>query len=268
MPKEKWFGHLVMVWLTVAVMPGMALASEKSDQMTGNGSIQFEKADWLTPPVDPERPTEGVDPNGESPKTEGELRLDFVSKLNFGAQAISNKDRTYFATAQQFKDDTPARGSYVQVTDNRGTLGGWQLSVRQDHQFKNETGEHKELAGAVLSLDKQWANSQLSQEYSPTIVKDAITINHIGTTYPIAVAEKGKGSGTWLIEFGSSGDVEGIEKTLVPVLNADGQPVTDAKSGNKPIFRNEAISLFVPGKTTKEPLKYTTVLTWIIAELS
>ena len=261
--------HLVVAGLLPLLLVSLPKEhfGEKVTELPSKGSIQYEGADWVTKPVDPEEPDKEVEPGGEIVKTEGPLRLDFVPQLNFGAQAISKEDQMYYANAQLFKGETPARANYIQVTDSRGSLAGWELSVRQEHQFKNDSTKNKELKGAILSFDKQWANSSFSKDYQPTIVKDAIKIAQIGTTYPIAIAEQGKGAGTWTVEFGSSGSVEGIENTLTPVLNADGKPLTDATVEDKPMYKNQAISLFVPGATLKDPVKYTTTLTWTIAEL-
>lgn len=242
--------------------------AEEAQQINSRGSIKYEQGDWQTKPIDPKKPGNIVVPGGSIVKTEGPLRLDFVPKMSFGAQVISTEDQLYYADAQLFKSETPARANYIQVTDTRGTLAGWQLSVRQEHQFTNDKTKNKELKGSILSFDKQWANSSFSQQYKPTIVKDAIKIEEIGATYPIAIADKGQGMGTWTIEFGSSGSVEGIENTLSQVKNPEGKPVTDARVGNKPMYKNQAISLFVPGKTLKDPVKYTTMLTWTIAELN
>nr|WP_245249259.1 WxL domain-containing protein [Vagococcus allomyrinae] len=248
-------------------LSGLITTTAEAQGTTSKGTVTFHSSDSETPPIDPEKPGEVVEPAEPIIKTEGPLRLDLVPKFNFGAQAISKDDQTYFADAQLFKDETPARANYVQVTDNRGTVAGWELTVKQETQFSNSTTKNKELKGAVLSLDKQWANSTMGQQLQPTIMKDAIEINQIGASYPIATAERGKGNGTWAIQFGSSGETEGSESTLKPRLNADGSALTDPLT-NKPTFKNEAISLFVPGKTIKDPVKYTTVLTWTIAELS
>lgn len=261
--KIKWIALIGLTFLALLTPVTEAASNDSSSK----GSVKYKGNDWTTPPVDPEKPGELVDPGGEIVKTEGPLRLDLIPKLSFGPQAISDKDQTYYVNAQLFKSETTARANYIQVTDNRGSLTGWQLSVRQETQFKNDQAKNKELSGAILSFDKQWANSAADQEYRPTIVKDAIKISEIGASYPIAVAEQGKGSGTWTIEFGSSGEVEGIENTLSPVINADGKPVTDSTVGHKPMYKNSAISLYVPGKTEKEPVKYGTILTWTIAAL-
>ena len=243
-------------------------AENSAKELKGNADIEFQISDVETPPVDPEHPEKVVDPGTEYTKTTGLLRFDFIPRLHFGAQEISPKDQNYQVNAQLFMDETPARPNYIQITDNRGSIAGWEVSVRQETPFENKEAKNKTLKGAVLSFDKQWINSTRPLELGPTIMKDAIKIDEIGSSYPIAKAENGKGAGTWLIPFGSTGEVEGQEKTLTPQMNADGKPVTDASFNNKPIYKNSGIQLFVPGAVQKDPVKYKTVLTWTLSELS
>ncbi|MDT2848873.1 WxL domain-containing protein [Vagococcus carniphilus] len=243
-------------------------AENSAKELSGNANITYEISDFETPPVDPEHPEIKVDPGNEYTKTNGLLRFDFIPRLHFGAQEISSKDKNYQVNAQLFKDETAARPNYIQITDNRGSMAGWEVSVRQETPFENKEAKNKILKGSVLSFDKQWVNSVAPKEMQPTVMKDAIKIEEIVATYPIAKAEKGKGLGTWVIPFGSTGEVKGQEKTLTPLLNADGKPVTDASFNNKPIYKNSGIQLFVPGAIQKDPVKYKTVLTWTLSELS
>ncbi|QIL49756.1 WxL domain-containing protein [Vagococcus hydrophili] len=245
-----------------------SLAAEDAKNLTGKGNITYETSDIETPPVDPEHPEKVVDPGTEYTKTTGLLRFDMIPAFHFGAQEISKKDMVYSVNAQLFMDDTPARPNYIQITDNRGTLDGWEVSVKQDTPFESQKDKTKILKGAVLSFDKQWLNSTMPKDTQPTVMKDAIKMDEVGASYPIAKAEQGKGAGTWVIPFGSTGEVEGQEKTLSPLLNADGKPVTDASFNNKPIYKNSGIQLFVPGAIQKDPVKYKTVLTWTLSELS
>lgn len=245
-----------------------SVLAEDTKSLTGNGDITFEQSDIKTGPVDPEHPEKKVDPGNEFSKTEGLLRFDFIPRLHFGAQEISDKDQTYQVNAQLFKDETEARPNYIQISDYRGNIAGWEVSVRQETPFENVETKNSVLKGSVLSFDKQWVNSTQPIELSPVVMKDAIKIDEIGATYPIAKAENGKGAGTWVIPFGSTGEVKGQEKTLTPLLNADGSPVTDALYNNKPMYKNSGIQLFVPGVIPKDPVKYKTVLTWTLSELS
>lgn len=249
-------GKVILLTIFVMAWGSQTLASEKID---GNSEISYDIFDWLTPPVDPENPEVPANPEGEIVTTKGLLRLDFIPQLSFGSQAISDQDQVYFADAQTIHKGAAKRPNYVQVTDNRGTLKGWNLSVRQEGQFKNDTTKNKELQGAVLSFDKQQLNSTFDPKYSPTIIKDAIAIEQMGVTYPVAIADEDHGMGTWTIQFGSRVANGQGDSTLISNKTKDGR-----FSENK----NSAISLFVPGKTKKDPVQYTAVITWIISELT
>ena len=216
---------------------------------------------------DPEYPDKIVNPE-DCPSVGELLRIDFVPQLNFSQQAISTEDQTYQANAQLFYDTTGPRGNFIQVSDYRGTAGGWILQVRQETQFKNDTTEHQELKGAVLSFDKSWANSTRDKQEAPIVSKETIRIDNIGQTYQLAEAKRGTGESTWSIEFGASIENEdGYENTLSPRLDSKGDPILSADYNNQPEYQNNAVTLFVPGKTEKDPVPYQTVLTWILSEL-
>lgn len=233
----------------------------------GLGGVQFIEGELPTDVFDPENPGVIVDP-GESPSTNGALRIDFVPQLNFWANAISDEDQTYNVNAQLFHSETGARGNFVQVSDHRSTKAGWLLQVRQETQFKNDQTENSELNGAMISFDRSWANSTWDAKYAPVVSKEIIQINNIGETYNLAQAEPGTGMGTWAIEFGASiENKEGHRDTLIPRLDDKEQPILDATFGNKPIYQNTAVTLSVPGKTKTDPVQYQTVLTWILSEL-
>lgn len=254
--------------LLLLLMPlSMLVTTNKVNAISGSGNITYEVFDTETSPVDPEHPEKKVDPGDKYTKTTGLLRFDMIPFLSFGSQEISSKDQEYEVNAQLFMDDTEARPNYIQITDNRGSLAGWDVSVRQEIPFTNEAAENSVLKGAVLSFDNQWVNSEMPEETSPVVMKDAIKIDSIGTSYPIVRADKGKGAGTWVVPFGSTGEVKGQKNTLSPLLNAEGKPVTDASFNNKSIYKNSGIKLFVPGAIQKDPVKYKTILTWTLSEL-
>lgn len=235
----------------------------QAESQTGDGTIKF-TGEYGQEIVDPENPDNVVDP-GETPQTQGDLRIDFVPRLRFGNNRAVDQDASYSAFAQLFHDDTSARGNFVQVSDFRSSDSGWQLSVRQEDQFVNENG--KELNGAMLSLDKSWANSKWDST-PPVVKKDVINMT-VGESQILATAEEGTGKGTWSICFGASAtNSNGQADTLTPLLDDAGNPVTDSLFGNKPIFLNSAVQLSVPGQTTKEAgTTYKTVLTWTLSEL-
>lgn len=261
--------HLIigsLMWIVGIALSGELLVQAEPSRLPNETTIQYQPKDVPTPPIDPEHPETKVDP-GVGGQTEGLLRLDFVPHLKFGSQEISDKTEVYKVLAQNFLDETSIRPNYLQVTDLRGELSGWSVTVRQDTPFQDEKGATT-LKGAMLSFDKQWVYSEMDQSQGPTVYKETIEMKEIGASYPLVKAEDGKGAGTWTINFGSTGELEGHEDTIDPLLNADGKPVTDPAFNDKPMGTNSAITLTVPGKTEKKSVKYRTVLTWTISELT
>lgn len=242
-----------------------AQAAPESLNQSGGVSVE---GSMVTNPVDPENPEIVVDP-GPSPSTEGPLRIDYVSALNFGESKISKDNRKYNALAQQFFGETGPRGSYIQITDQQADSSGWNLQVKQETQFKNaiiqEAGE-QELKGAVLSLDQGWANSNSTSE-APTVTRETIALNSIGAAYEVATARSGGGKGVWTIAFGASDtNKNGQAHTLTPVTDAAGKPLID-RTYNKPVYNNSTITLTIPQNTVIHPVEYQTEITWILAKL-
>ena len=180
-------------------------------------------------PVDPTDPTKPVEPG-----TAGPLSIDFASSFDFGNQSITSSDMTYYAVAQSFSDGHSGP-NYVQVTDNRGTLSGWTLSVLQNAQFSTGgTGAGSILDGAQISLSNGHivsASATPADQYAATtsLVPGAQSGMILG-------AISGNGAGTSLLAFG-----------------------TDATA-------DTSVSLTVPGATTKLAETYTTVLTWTLSD--
>lgn len=261
----KAVNSLLLILAGLTLYSPSAHATANSLGQTGDVTV---KGSSISNPIDPENPDDIADP-GEGPSTDGPLRIDYVSSLDFGRAQLTDSDRTYPALAQQFLGDTGPRGSYIQITDQRTVSTGWTIQVKQNHQFRNtviqEAGEQA-LTGAVLSLDKGWANSN-STSGSPTVTRETIALNSIGTAYELASATAGNGRGVWTIAFGASEtNSNQLENTLSPALDAAGNPVIDEFSG-KPAYHNSAISLTIPNATKIYPVQYATELTWILAEL-
>lgn len=262
------------IGICILSLTSLVLAAENSmiaqaapDKLDHSGSVSV-KGSVVTNPVDPENPENVVDP-GESPSTEGPLRIDYVSPLDFGESKISKKGREYHALAQQFFGETGPRGSYIQITDQQAESSGWTLQVKQNYQFTNpviqETSE-QDLKGAVLSLDKGWANSSGTSE-APTVMRETIALNSIGSAYEVATARAGSGKGVWTIAFGAS-ETNSSEQpvTLTPVVDQAGKSVMDSLY-NKPVYSNSAITLTIPESTKIHPVEYQTEITWILAKL-
>lgn len=253
----------VFLFCGILQMKGIVVVAESLDQ---TGTVTVVGGDSSL--VDLENPDMLVE-LGEGPSTEGALRIDFAPALDFGRAEISETERVYYALAQQFLDETEPRGSYVQIADQRMRSTGWTLQVKQNYQFRNTTIQKKseqELTGAVLSLDKGWANSS-GTSGSPIVAQETIALNAIGTAYELATATAGNGRGVWTIAFGASEtNRNNMENTLSPVVDTAGNPAIDEFSG-KPAYQNSAISLTLPSTTAIYPVQYATDLTWILAEL-
>lgn len=230
----------------------------------GSGNLGVTDSGTSTP-VDPEKPGEEVDP-GPGPSTDGPLRIDFISALNFGNAQITPTNRTFNSLAQLFHSDTAARGFYVQVSDYRSDEAGWSLTLSQETQFRSaivQDLESQTLDGAVLSFDKGWANS-FGSSGTPTVSRDTMAINEMNTSYTVASAGSGEGKGVWTIAFGASSENEqGLENTLTPLTDAEGNPVMDT-AYNKQAYSNSAVSITIPDSAKIYPVQYTTTLKWTL----
>ncbi|OFL85838.1 hypothetical protein RU95_GL003342 [Enterococcus avium] len=202
------------------------------------GETTVKPLDPLLPdPLKPVVPVDPTNPAGPMEGTGGSLSFDFASSFQFGSQAISTKDETYYALPQEYTDfdGTKKKGpNYVQVTDVRGTGSGWQLSVKQNGQF--QTAEAQKLAGAELWLKNGEMISTLSDSYAPS-AKETIEMP-LDSEVNVITANNEQGIGTWLYRFGS-----------------------DETSGGR------SVQLNVPGSSVKYAKKYQTSLTWSLKDV-
>lgn len=264
--KKTFFSLALSLSILTLAGFGQANVAHAEATQTGTGAVEFQ-GEYNPGLRDPENPGTIVDP-GPSPSTTGDLRLDFVPQFNFWAHSTTATADVYYGNAQLFRDDTSARGNYVQVSDYRGTGKGWLLQVRQETQFRNESAQNKELKGAVISLDQSWASSTRDSKEAPLVSKDVIKIDNIGQTYNLAEAKAGTGQGTWLITFGAStNNKQGLKETLSPRVDSEGNPFVDPDFDNKTVYENSALNLTIPTATKKDPVSYQTVISWILSEL-
>jgi hypothetical protein len=203
------------------------------------GSIIYTPSTDSTNPVDPSNPAQpqspknpdGTDPN---PGTAGPLSIDFASSFDFGTQKITSSDMTYNAVAQTFADGTTGP-NYVQVTDNRGTLAGWSLSVTQNAQFSTGgTGVGSTLDGAQMTLDNGNIASVSATPADQSVASTTLIPGAQSGT--ILGATDGSGAGTNLLDFGDTSTAD------------------------------SSVSIKVPGATTKLAQAYTTDLTWTLSD--
>lgn len=116
----------------------------------------------------------------------------------------------------------------ISVTDLRGTNTGWTLGVAQDGQLKNAATLNKELTGAQLTISDVTVLSE-SVAAAPETA-DKVTLDPEGAVSVIMSAKNSQGAGEWIAEMNN-------------------------------------VQLTVPGKTVKDPVSYTTTLTWSLSDV-
>ena len=176
----------------------------------------------------------------------GDIQLDFASDIHFGRHEIINEDMTLFAQPLLTASDPIEQ--FVSVTDTRGTMQGWSLRVVQNGQLTATTEtKRKTLVGAELSIVGTFATRELSttgvvSHPNPSEVPAVfeITLDPSGETSSlIAQAGVGQGAQNWLVQFGVP---DGIGENTM----------------------NNNLRLFIPGTTPRDPVEYTTTLTWYL----
>lgn len=164
----------------------VANAAEKDASSTAKIGLQTsdDNNDPSTPIVDPDdNDGQTNDPTGDT----GNLRIDYVSNIDFGTQTIGSSIKTY--TAQK-----PNKSMLAQVSDLRGTGAGWTLQVNYDG--KGFTDGDNTLKGAKLTLPTGEAAT----------TADNIAVDQPAATYNVSVndsaqtimsAAANKGLGVW-----------------------------------------------------------------------
>ncbi|MGY3778618.1 WxL domain-containing protein [Isobaculum melis] len=224
-----------------------------------NAVVEFEADTESTGPVDPldpdpNNPVDPFDPTNPptyepDPGTGGPLGIDFASSIDFGSNKITSKDVTYYANPQYYfnadktgPDLTRPRPNYIQVSDKRGTNAGWTLTVKQNGQLTNEETQNSVLTSAAITLANGSAVSNVEGVIAPTTYE--VELNPNGDSAKVMAAAKGNGSGTWVDLFGT---------------------VEDIQDGEETVKKNKSVSLFIPGTTPIDAVKYSTSLTWTLA---
>ncbi|MGG5311128.1 hypothetical protein IGJ83_003270 [Enterococcus pernyi] len=172
----------------------------------------------------------------ELPEDQGQLSIDFISSFDFGLQAISVHDQTYYAQPQRLLNEDGTvneleeRPNYVQISDRRpeSERKGWELAVTQKEQFKGK--ENQVLNGASLSLSNQQV---VTAQGGTAPGLQSIPFELIpGNRRTLLKAQGNEGIGTWIYRFG------------------------DAETAK------ESVALHVPKGANPEATSYSTTLTW------
>ena len=220
-----------------------AFAGETGDSARSTADVEYTVNTNPINPTDPTDPGNEIKPDPENPGTgnAGPLSIDYISNITFGQKVASGNAATYNAALSRVinKDDSAKPvPNYVQVTDNRGTISGWNLAVKQEGQFKNTKGSL--LGAAELSLLNGTANSANAVVGAiPSTNKNiALKLNASGNgvNSTVMTATSGQGSGTWTTMFGKD-TTEGAD----------------------------SVKLHVPANTKIEKGAYTTTLVWTLS---
>ncbi len=210
---------------------------------------------------------------GEEQSEEGNLTVDWVSKLDFGTQKVTSNKGLYYANhvgvtelatdidgnvvVDESGNPVPAkdadgkvlpkreRGVFVQVTDKRaGDAKGWTLSAKMTKQFTNANG--KVLTGSTITFANPHVRTVSS--YQPNFVSTFTLEADKSATADILKSDVAKGFGTYSIEFGKS----------------------DQKAANGGDAVDNSVQLMVPANTPIEvgaASAYEAEITWTISEL-
>lgn len=255
----KALSFLALSTVALTTIGSTAFAAE-THEYHSHGVVEFQPNTDPTDPVDPENPdpenpvdpTDPTNPGGEpEPGTPGPLSIDYASTLDFGVNKISNKDEVYYARAQHYGEGHADTPDYVQVSDNRGTNGGWTLNVKETGQLTATTNTlNKVLTGAQIVLKEPEVKSNAVGVVEPTPAQE-ITLSPDGAESRVMAATTGSGAGTWVDYWGH---VESEQET-----NESGQ------EQNEDVTKSVALS--VPGSTPKDAVEYETTLTWVLTDV-
>ncbi|MDR2833910.1 MAG: WxL domain-containing protein [Streptococcaceae bacterium] len=237
---------------SLASTVGVTVASASTASMDSIGKVGFQASTTTNPIIDPELPTAITPQPPTTPVTvEDGLTIDYASSFDFGLNAISTTNQIYNTLAQQ--TSTGYVAPFVQVTDNRGTLAGWNLKVSNTPLTDGTSGPGSVLTGSQMTFQKTGLNSSLSATdqalYAPSKSGNFV-LNGDGTgtaQQQIMNAAVNQGMGSWSMRFGSSSDI-----------------VTSSTNPNTPVNSTNAVSLMVPGSTIKKATNYTSTITWTL----
>lgn len=174
---------LIVALLLCLIVPMLAAAADPS--AASDATITFTADTSPTDPVDPTDPDQSSTDTGTG--MNGPLSIDYVPFLDFGSQVITGDVETYNVI------DTK---THIQVTDKRGTGGGWRVTGALSNFVANDASL-KSIPGAVISFENYTAvttTGNLSD--APTGGNFSLTAG--GSSAVVATAATDDGMGTWV----------------------------------------------------------------------
>lgn len=238
--------------------------------VTGDGDTGGPEIDEDGKPVIPD-PEEGgkttptnpdeVDINGEK----GALKVEAVSKLNFGEVKTTAKEINQFASSLSM-DGGKNRGALVTFADVRSEAFGYTLQAKMKEQFKS--GENV-LNGSTITYNYGIARQEDDNDNIPGSLTKGNDIvlgmkdDKTGEAVTIFTADgaKKEGKGRYVIEFGQSKEYDASVKPAPAGSNLGTGTVDTA---------DKAVKLTIPMKTASSMAKgaYTATVTWSLATVA
>lgn len=183
---------LATILISTTILAGTVAvhADDLSGKSTAKIGLTKQDPDNPVGPIDPIDPDDNPPSNDPTGNT-GDLRIDYISNIDFGTQTISGKTETYIA-------EKPASLTESQVSDLRGTGAGWHLQVNYDTEKPGFTSEDKTLSGAELTLPSGTAKSVADNKATPPTTSEVV-VNDAAQNIMTATANTGLG--TWADEM-------------------------------------------------------------------
>lgn len=178
-----------------------------------------------------------------------------ATNIHFGEVAIEGNDTTYKAiySADTFTPDGASAPQFaapsVTVQDDRGTMPGYNVSVKMTQQFTSSVKDTDTLKGATLDLTATNAatDKKTSIRKAPTTFNTNVVVGEGVETQPIFGANAGEGAGSWTVFFGN---------------NVDSETQPDAS------VKNDNIILHLPGGNNIDTTAtYTATLEWALQDV-
>ncbi|MHC5375501.1 WxL domain-containing protein [Enterococcus sp. LJL120] len=159
---------------SVSLLIGFAAPTSLHAADTGEttpGRLSLLENEDVTTPRDPDDPTKELeDPDDEHVITDnkGPLSLDVIPKeFDFGQQKMSLEQIVYQGVNQKADDpENATKKQYIQVTDNRGQVSGWKVTVKQADYLA--TAEGHKLTGSFLTIPERTALNSLKENLNGT----------------------------------------------------------------------------------------------------
>ena len=290
---------LAVLMLAVVLVP-TASAVDPAPR-NSNADVGFREGELEIPRVPCEDPYGHLFPPYCPPGYEPTQEF-FVPNFDFGEHPITlNQNRTYYAipaqgtnrfiygtlyplVAADITGRTPGAantvGHYMQISDARGSLAGWGISVSRTEFFTTDAWTAAGGAVPTVATDAQGLSNALQgvemifhdvEAFGVATPTEQI-VNQFATDMPVPVgtsnvfanAVAGRGNGVQRIQFGETTPYAdaNLAHTYREYVAA---PASASVAEGTAFARNEGVSLNVPAAVVPRPENYRARLTWTIS---